>query len=295
MCAAIDDGAMAVGRGGDVIETSRATPLSAVSRWLGLPLRALVRGTDDVRRYTWVSGLCLVAMYLMLAGALAGWLPGWMLPVLIPPVYVRSALHVHELMHVRSERQVPWLHRLMMAVESPLTLGYREHRDIHLRHHRYCVTDADPEFFQIKGGHARAFAAALISPEWMLVDYVRQHGVSRTFAAEAAVRLIAFLLVCSWNPAAFAWYWVSLRLAVGVSQYAFHHVLHQRDGEYGTFALRLPPAIERVLGFVVGAECVHILTQHPAHHVWQVVKPDCLPGVARALQGVGQNAGQQWT
>jgi fatty acid desaturase len=258
--------------------------LQAVARALRVPLKHLFRDFDDIRRYTWHSGTCLVLMYGLLAAAVGGLMTPWLLLLFVPPLYVRSALHVHELMHVRSERQVPLLHRLMMALESPFCLGYREHRDIHLRHHRFCATEDDPEFFQIKGGHARAFAAALVSPEWMLVDYVRQHGTSRTFLTEAGVRCAAFVAVCALNPVAFAFYWGALRVSVGASQYVFHHVLHQRNGALGTYALQLPPGVQRALATCLGAECLHILTEHPAHHAWQVVKPDQLPAVAVALE-----------
>jgi hypothetical protein len=178
---------------------------------------------------------------------------------------------------------VPWLHRLMMAIESPTCLGYREHRDIHLRHHRHCATEDDPEFFQIKGGHFRAFAAAMVSPEWMFVDYVRAKGMSRALLAEAGIRCGVFAVALAANPVAFAWYWGALRASIGISQYAFHHALHQRDGQLGTFAMHLPAPVERLLRLVVGAECVHILVEHPAHHAWQVVKPDQLPVVAAGL------------
>jgi fatty acid desaturase len=265
--------------------TPTGLPLQTVARRLRVPLRSLFRGFDDVRRYTWQSGWSLIALYALLAAALAGVLPPWVLAVVVPPLYVRSALNVHELMHVRSERQVPWLHRLMMALESPLCLGYREHRDIHLRHHRHCATEDDPEFFQIRGGHLRAFGAAMISPEWMFVDYVRDKGMSRVLLGEAAVRCLLFVAALAVNPAAFAWYWAALRVSIGVSQYAFHHALHQRDGQFGTYALHLPAPVERVLRLAVGAECVHILVEHPAHHAWQVVKPDQLPAVAATLLG----------
>jgi fatty acid desaturase len=266
-----------------VTHNPKAAPLHVVSRWLGLPVRRLLRGAHDVRRYAWQSGLCLTAMYAVLAAAMAHVIPGWVLLVLIPPLYVRSALTIHELMHVRSERQVPWLHRLMMALESPLSLGYREHRDIHLRHHRFCATDGDPEFFQIRGGHVRAFAAAVLSPEWMLYDCVRQRRVGRTWLAEASIRFFGFLAVVAINPAAFLYYWIAVRASIGVSQYAFHHMLHQRGGTYGTYAVRLPRRVERAIRLVLGSECVHILTEHPAHHAWQGVKPDRLRVVAVAL------------
>jgi fatty acid desaturase len=229
----------------------------------------------------------LLAIYALLALALARVVPVWTLLVFIPPLYVRSALIAHELMHICKDTQVPLLHRLMMILETPLCLGYREHRDIHLRHHQAAATERDPEYFQIRGGHLRAFAGAMVSPEWSLVHYLREKGSSRTLAAEATVRLTVFAMAAWWNPVVFLVYWVTLRLSVGVSAFVFHHALHYRGGRYGTFRLRPPGLVDRAIRFVLGTEPALILYEHPAHHRWQQVKALRLPDLNIEASPVG--------
>ena len=81
-----------------------------------------------------------------------------------------------------------------MIFESPMCLGYREHRAIHFAHHRFAATDRDPERYQIVGGAIQAaFANAMISPERGFIHWVREHGVSRPLAAEMTVRFIGFV------------------------------------------------------------------------------------------------------
>ena len=244
------------------------------------PPRAYFRGETDVRRYELTGGVYLLAMYVLLALAVTGVIPTWPLFVLIPPLYVRVALTAHELMHICKASQVPLPHRLMMVLETPICLGYREHRDIHLRHHRAAATERDPEFFQIRGGHLRALACAMLSPEWSMVSYLREKGPSRTLVAEASVRLAVFGLAAWWNPGAFLAYWVTLRLSIGFSAYMFHHALHYREGRYGTFRLHLPPLVDRVARLLLGTEATMIVREHPAHHRWQQVKARHLPELA---------------
>jgi hypothetical protein len=80
-----------------------------------------------------------------------------------------------------------------MVFESPLCLGYREHRAIHFAHHRFASTDRDPELYQIVGGPWRALANAMISPERGFAGWVRRHGISRSLAIEGTVRCAAFI------------------------------------------------------------------------------------------------------
>ena len=244
------------------------------------PPRAYFRDEADVRRYKLTGGLYLFAMYALLLLAVTGAMPIWPLFVLVPPLYVRVALTAHELMHICKASQVPLPHRLMMILETPLCLGYREHRDIHLRHHQAAATERDPEFFQIRGGHLRALGCAMLSPEWSMVSYLREKGPSRTLVAEAAVRLAVFGLAAWWSPGAFLAYWVTLRLSIGFSAYMFHHALHYRGGRYGTFRLQPPPLVHRAARILLGAEATMIVYEHPAHHRWQQVKAMRLPDLA---------------
>jgi len=242
-----------------------------------VPPRAYFRDQADAARYKRTGTVYLLSIYVLLGLTLAGTLPLWPLFVLIPPLYVRSALTAHEMMHICKASQVPLLHRLMMILETPLCLGYREHREIHLRHHQAAATELDPEFFQIQGGHWRALGGAMLSPEISLVHHLRHRGGSWPLAAEGSMRLAAFVLAAWWSPWAFLAYWVTIRLSVGASAFVFHHTLHYRGGRYGTFRLHPPPLADRAIRLVLGTESALIVYEHPAHHRWQQVKALHLP------------------
>lgn len=241
----------------------------------------------EARRYQWLSLSLLLAIYALLAVWLAGALPWWVLVTAVPVLYVRCALTVHELMHMRGADQVFWIQRLMMILDSPVCLSYREYRDIHLRHHRHAGTELDPEFFQIRGGHARAFLHALAATEIAFVHWVRAHGLGGELARLAAVRATVFLTLLCLFPPAFAVYLVTIRLAIGVSNFLFHHATHARGERYGNFPLRPPGWVDVLFRVFAGTALRHILFEHDSHHAWQQVKAARLPGLLEEFPKAG--------
>lgn len=219
--------------------------------------------------------MCL--LYLCLGLALARVIPAWLLLIAVPLIYLRLALALHELLHAASAPEVPAFHRLTMILETPLGLGYREHRAIHFAHHRFASTDRDPERYQIVGGPWRAFGNALISPERAAVAWIRTHGLTRELAIEMTIRCIAFVFVAAINPAVFVLYWIALRLSVGFASFVFHHVLHSLDGHLGTFPLPVARWVVRLAALLFGREPILILTEHERHHEWPRVRARDLP------------------
>ncbi len=231
------------------------------------------------------------AIWVALALAMLGWVPLAVVAPVIVVSYLRGALLTHELMHVRRPEQVAWPLRLMMLFDTPLGLGYREHQDIHLRHHRRPAEPGDPELFQIRGGSVRAFVAALLGPELAAIRWVADHGIGPTLRREATTRALVMLGLAALRPSVFLAYWVLLRLTVGVSNFMFHHVLHyrphprrprheaDRGGEYGTFPLRLPRLLDAALRVVLGSPLAAVLSEHDAHHAWSQVKAERLRGL----------------
>jgi fatty acid desaturase len=243
---------------------------------------AFARDDDDARaRIRQTLGHTL-SLYALLGLALAGAIPVLALVVAVPLVYVRLSLALHELMHVRTASRVPAFHRLAMIFDTPLGLGYREHRAIHLAHHRYTATTRDPELYQIRGGHLRAFLCATFSPERHLVTWIRRRGMSRALAAEAAVRFALFFALALANPAVFFAYWATLRASIGGASFVFHHLLHSRGGDLGNFPLPFGPGVLRFARTAFGQEPVVILTEHRAHHLWPTVRARDLPRLAQA-------------
>lgn len=253
------------------------TPLLATAGRSFSPPAALTRNRADARHYVRVTLLLVCLLYVSLGLALFHVMPAWVLLLAVPLIYLRLALALHELLHAASAPEVPAFHRLTMIFETPIGLGYREHRAIHFAHHRFASTTRDPERYQIVGGAWRSFGMAMISPEHALVSWVRAHGVSRQLAVEMAVRFVAFVGVAAVAPSVFLVYWIALRLSVGFASFVFHHVLHSLDGRLGTFPLPVSRTVLRVAEVLFGREPLLILTEHERHHEWPRVRARDLP------------------
>jgi fatty acid desaturase len=251
------------------------------------PPRSFHRSPADARRCERAAIAYMTSIWGALAVAMAGWVSVIALGPVIVVCYVRGALLTHELMHMRRPEQVAWPLRMMMLFETPLGLGYREHQDIHLRHHRRPAMPGDPELFQIRGGRARAMLAALLGPELAAARWVAERGIAPGLRREATVRALVMLALAALRPSVFLGYWVVLRLTVGVSNFMFHHTLHYRRrgqsrDEYGTFTLRLPRPLDAALRVVLGSSLAAVLCEHDAHHAWPQVKAERLRGLLTA-------------
>jgi fatty acid desaturase len=274
--AVLPDGALTPGRGG----LSPHRPAG-----LAIRLRDLVRDATDARRYVRRTLWLTLALYALLGAAFAGYVSPWIFPLVVPLIYVRLSLSLHELMHVRTAARVSWFHRLAMIFDTPLGLGYREHRAIHLQHHRYPAEARDPELYQIRGSTWTALVNATIAPEHAAWAWVRRHGVSTALRREAAVRLAFFFTLLAIDPAVFFAYWLTLRVCIGASGFVFHHVLHYRSGRLGSFGLpALPAAVPALARVLFGHEPIAILAEHRAHHAWPSVRARDLPRARQWLQ-----------
>ena len=74
------------------------------------------------------------------------------------------------------------------------------------------------------------------------------------------------------DPATFLVYWIALRMSVGFASFVFHYVLHNADGELGTFPLPVSPAVTRAAARLFGREPMLIITEHERHHQWPRVR-----------------------
>ncbi len=255
------------------------------------PPRAYLRDDADARRYQRHGVAYMAGIYASLAVAMSGLLPVGVVAPVIVVCYLRGALLTHELMHIRRPERVAWVLRMMMLFDTPLGLGYREHQNIHLRHHQRTATAADPEFFQIHGGRVRALVVAMFSSELAAAKWVLSRGISASLSREAAIRAVLMLALVTATPVVFVAYWVILRLTIGLSNYMFHHMLHYRRGEYGTFPLRLPRPLDGALRLVLGSSLAAVLCEHDAHHAWTQVKAERLRGLLEAYPApVGRTA-----
>ena len=265
-----------------VYDGPRGSMSIAARPWLGpepMPHAGTLRTEGDARRYVRRTFVLTISLYGVLAAALGGLGPWWALLVAVPWLYVRLALALHELLHACAPDGVPAFHRLAMIFDTPVSLGFREHREIHLDHHRYGVDRRDPERAQIEGSHVRALAMALSTPERALVHRLRTRGLDAPLARQAGLRLVVFCALLAANPAVFALYWLVLRASIGASGYVFHHVLHNRRGVLGTYALPVSVGIARAGRAFFGEEPMLILARHPSHHLWPEVRVRDLPAL----------------
>ena len=239
---------------------------------------------NTVLRCRHATLLWSVALYGLLALGAFGTLPLWALPALIPLVYVRLALALHEMMHRCHPAGLPVFFRLAIVLETPWALGYREHRLLHLRHHRFNAGPGDPELRLIAAPALQAFWLACTVPERSTLAWAREKGLSAVLGPACWVRAALFLAVAWASPAAFLVYWLALRLSIGVSGFCFHHLLHSRQGRLGTFPLPGGAWVMRAGRWLFGRGPMLILARHRAHHLWPGLAVDALPDLPDDLE-----------
>lgn len=244
--------------------------------WPGRPARP-----SDPR---WQTFLWSMVLYAALGLGVLGVLPLWALAVAVPLIYVRLALALHEMMHCCHPGGLNAFFRLAAVLETPWALGYREHRVLHLRHHRFNAGPGDPERDLIAATARRAFWLALTVPERSTLAWVREKGLRAALGPGHLLRAALFVCVACLAPAAFAVYWVVLRLSIGISGFCFHHVLHARAGRLGTFALPGGAMTLRWGAWLFGQQPMLILYRHRAHHLWPQLPLDALPDLPDDLE-----------
>lgn len=192
------------------------------------------------RRFELLINVYMALLYAHFGFALAGIVPYWTLTLSAAVLVPRWMLAVHELFHIRSERQVAWLTRLLPLALTPLVLGYREYRTIHFGHHRHMATQDDPDFFHIRGSKLTGALNALTAVDQTFFRYLAKHGADRELVIGSALRLGVFVGLIAISGAQFFWYWVPVRLAYGSSYFSFFYCLHRRGKAYGVYPLTLP-------------------------------------------------------
>ncbi len=229
-------------------------------------LEALFASDADARRLTRTSLVCVALIYADLLAATLGAVPPWTLAIIVTLLVPRWMIAVHELFHLRSEREVDPVTRLQVLLFTPLSLGYRENLANHRSHHRYMGTPSDAEFYQLRGSRLTGFANALTAPEQMWLRWVLEHGIDTRLAIETAVRFALFAGLVELTGTTFLWYWIPARLAFGTSYFIFFYWLHRQGDAMGVYRLILPRPLVSVLTFLYGKDVVEATLHHDAHH-----------------------------
>lgn len=222
---------------------------------------------EDARRLTAASLLCtgIAPAHLLLAAW--GWLPAWTLALSMPILVPRWMIAVHELFHLRTEREVDGVTRLLPFLFTFLCLGYRELLANHRSHHRHMSTPADAEYYQLRGSKLRGLLNAFSSPEQLWFRWIAQHGIDRELLRHTLVRLALFLGLIWACGATFLWYWIPARIAFGASYFTFFYCLHRRGAEFGVYPLAIPRPLRGAAKLIWGRDVVEATLHHDIHHV----------------------------
>ncbi|MEM8810883.1 MAG: hypothetical protein AAGF01_33145 [Cyanobacteria bacterium P01_G01_bin.38] len=213
----------------------------------------------------WVS-VILLASY---AWTIQGGMPIAGLILVVILALPRWIISVHELLHIYDPAQ---LNRLICLLGSspvplsPLTLGYSEIRAIHLAHHRNPTTDADPDIYHIRGSGWWVFLNAMTTHEQDTIRWILTHGLSLSLAIELIVKWVLLGTLAWFGGTTFLWFWFTLRGVYGVSDFIFFRCVHHQNGEYGNFALSLPPVVIHIGEWVFGKTVVQATLNHDLHH-----------------------------
>lgn len=237
----------------------------------------------DARRLTRNSLLSIALIYANLGAAAAELVPAWTLAVVVPLLVPRWMIAIHELFHLRSEREVDPVTRFQPLVFTPLSLGYRENLVNHRTHHRYMGIAGDAELYQLKGSRVSGFLNAMTAPEQMWFRWVGEHGVDRRLGIETAMRCLLFLALAAGTGRTFLWYWIPARVAFGTSYFVFFYWLHRRGEAMGVYPLVLPASLARLLTLVYGPDVVQATLHHDVHHAQPRIAAEHLQGSRTAL------------
>jgi fatty acid desaturase len=188
---------------------------------------------------------------------------------------------LHETLHVVKPEDINPIVWLQLLLVTPFSLGYREIRDIHMRHHAYAVTDKDPDLYHIRGNVVSGFILATLSPEISAYHWIRNQGVDVQLAVGMSLRFMlfsAFVWYLGWTS---LWYFIPVRLAYGSCMFSISFPLHRKQGAYGTFTPRFGTLLETVMQVYCGRAALHTLSYHDIHHDYPRIAASKLPEARR--------------
>ena len=214
----------------------------------------------------WQVFIVIVASYI---ATLQGVMPIAGLILVIVLTLPRWVISVHELVHIYDPQQLNRLICILDASPIPLsvlTLGYRESRTLHFAHHQALATDADPAAYHIRGATWWVFCNAMTTPEQDTIRWIATRGLSLSLVIDLAIKAVILGALAWFGGTTFLWFWLTLRLVYGVTDFIFFRCVHHQKGNYGVFALSLPPNLVRLGKWVFGETVMHATLNHDLHH-----------------------------
>lgn len=239
----------------------------------------------DATRYTVTATICNLLAYGHLLLAAFGPVPAWTLALTIPVLVPRWMIAVHELFHLRTDREVDRFTRLLPFVFSPLSVGYREQLVNHRSHHRHMATRDDAEYYQLRGSPLTGLVNAFTAPEQLWWRWVAENGIDRQLVLGTVLRLAVFMGLILVGGYTFLWYWIPARVAFGGSYFIFFYALHRRGDAYGVYPLPLPGLASRLSAAIWGGDVVLATQHHDVHHAQPRIAARYLATARRAVLG----------
>lgn len=240
-------------------------------------------GERDAIEYQLKVVVFTLVLFSCFAAFASGLLPLWMMVFFVTVMLTRWMIAFHELLHLRKAEELDLVTRLFPLPFSPINLGYREYREIHIGHHRHVATTQDPDAFHILGGHLKAFVGAMTQHEQATVRYIKANGFTRELVIMMLIRLAVFIAMLTASPVAFLQFWLVIRVTHTINDYIFFHLVHYRAGQYATFPISLPAIIRYPAQLLYGIDVVYATMHHDIHHEHTQVAAKYLPVVAKAM------------
>jgi len=238
------------------------------------------KSENETSRLVWGILTYITLVYIHFGLAIAGFLPLWTFCIAVPMYIARWMIGLHEALHAIKLEDTNSLIMLHLLLVTPLSLGYREIRDIHMRHHAYTLTDKDPDIYHLRGNMLSGFILATFSPEISAYNWIRNKGVDKALLFGMLLRFVLFCIFVGSLGWLSLWYFIPVRIAYGTCMFAISFPLHRKNGAYGTFTPNFGILLETIMELYAGSTALNTLKYHDIHHDYPRISAQKLP-VAR--------------
>lgn len=205
-------------------------------------------------------------IYLHFGLAVFGYVPIWTFCLAVIVYIPRWMISLHEAQHFYTPKTINPITKHNLLILTPFQLGYREMRDIHMRHHAHTAMEKDPEYYHIRGSWLSGYINVMFSPEQSVYFWIRDKGIDAELIKGMSIRFALFAAVVAAFGWQSLWYFIPVRIAYGTCLFWFSYCLHRKSGAYGTFQARYPDIMRRVMVFLYGETLFQSITEHDIHH-----------------------------
>lgn len=253
--------------------------------------------SDDERDSIAINYIVFEALiYIHFALAFFGYVPFWTFCLAVFIYIPRWMISLHEAQHAFTPKTINLVTKYNTLSVTPFQLGYREMRDIHMRHHAYTVTEKDPEYYHIRGSWLAGYLNVMFSPEQSTYYWIRDKGIDAELLTGMAIRFALFSAIVigfGWQS---LWYFIPVRVAYGSCLYLFSYGLHRKQGAEGTFQNHYPYIIRKIMLFVYGEILTQSISEHDIHHDYpniaghrlKIARPYYVPKKARETNAASE-------